>query len=145
MRQFLEIRGSREDDIDDDDLGGGEDALDRDALTSVLVLAIHQLTYARFSPDRLFADEDQAAEFLARRVRVAEKQQSGEEYPVTEKATRSVPPKERAFLEGLVGEALKGSTPEGELDTTKDSYPQLVAFAKHRVMGRLGSLGVSVW
>ena len=104
-----------------------------------------QLTYARFSPDRLFADEDQAAEFLARRVRVAEKQQSGEEYPVTEKATRSVPPKERAFLEGLVGEALKGSTPEGELDTTKDSYPQLVAFAKHRVMGRLGSLGVSVW
>ena len=65
---------------------------------------------------------------------MAEKQQSGEEYPVTEKATRSVPPKERAFLEGLVGEALNESTPEGELEATKDGYPQLVAFAKHRVI-----------
>ena len=36
------------------------EALDPESLKSVLVLAIHQLTYARFSPDRLFADEKQA-------------------------------------------------------------------------------------
>ena len=53
LRQFLAICAER------DDVNSGDDALDEDALTSVLVLAIHQLTYARFSPDRLFADEVQ--------------------------------------------------------------------------------------
>ena len=53
LRQFLAICAERE------DVNSGADALDEEALTSVLVLAIHQLTYARFSPDRLFADEDQ--------------------------------------------------------------------------------------
>ena len=52
---------------------------------------------------------------------------------------------EREFLEGLVGEALRGSTSAaaGELGATKDGYPQLAAFAKHGVMStRLGNLGV---
>ena len=55
LRQFLAICAERE------DVNSGADALDEDALTSVLVLAIHQLTYARFSPDRLFADVDQGS------------------------------------------------------------------------------------
>ena len=41
------------------DHDSGREALDHESLKSVLVLAIHQLTYARFSPDRLFADEKQ--------------------------------------------------------------------------------------
>ena len=68
----------------------------------------------------------QAAEFLARRVRVAERQRSGEESPVTEK-TRSVPPQERAFLGALVDAALGGG------GGAEEGLPQLVDFAKQRV------------
>ena len=95
----------------------GHSSLSAARIKSVLVLALHQLTWTRFSSERMFPPEKQSLDLLLKRVRVEEEQHGNQKRKKTNpmktaaatKLHRSVPLEEKIFLSALIDVALSAA------------------------------------